>query len=182
MNGAAFANLPQLAKLDLSSNVCVNKLFTIESCSSTFRRKISKNCASDDATRKQLSCSASIACDEEVGGWQDKCCELELGTVIDSSDYTFVADTNFATVEILIIAHQRNVEFLPILDHERFPSVELYYVVNTPVKKISKKNFEKMFKLENLKLDRNQIEVISSDTFEDLVNLKLIQISTLWRG
>lgn len=176
MNGVAFTKLPQLVELDLMYNVCINAKFEINRDSNSFRRKILRNCGSADVSKKQISCITSTACDSAERG-VTKCCELELGTIIEAADYTFAADTNYTSVDKLIIAHQQNVEFLPVSVHERFSNLKLYSVVNTPVQKISKKNFEKLFQLNVLKLDRNQIEVIKNDTFEDLVNLGNIRIS-----
>lgn len=164
--------MPQLVEVDLRFNVCIDKFFEVEGSSNKLRRKISRNCASADFVKKQISCITSTACDAKRG--MAKCCELEVGTHIDEPDYTFVNDTNYVTVEVLIITHQQNVEFLPVSIHEKFPNLKLYHVVKTPVPKISKKNFEKMFKLQELKLDRNQIEIIKSDTFEDLISLQKI--------
>lgn len=175
MNGITFANLPQLVKLDVSWNDCIHKTFIIERGSTKFRRKISRRCTSADVARKQLSCRPSAACDERL--YAPNCCELEDGTFIDRPDFTFAFDANYIEIELLIIAHQQNVDFLPVSVHERFPNLRNYYVTNTAVPIVSKKNFEKMSKLESLGLDRNQIEVIRSDTFEDLVNVEWIEIS-----
>lgn len=186
MNGVAFTNLPQLALLDLKYNVCINKFFGIDRGQNKFRWKISRNCAPADGVKKKITCSASSACNEMRDEWfegrlgraQDSsgCCELDYGTHIDAPDFTFVADTNYALVETLAIAHQQNVEFLPVSIHEIFLSLKFYMVINTPVPKVSRRNFEKLHKLVFLNLDRNQIEVIKSDTFKDLVNLKWICI------
>lgn len=176
MNGAAFVNLPQLVKLDLRSNDCINRLFEIKSGSKAFRRKILRNCASSDVVKNQLSCITYTACND-IYMYQQYCCELEFGTIIDAPDYTFATERNYSAFKTLTIAHQQNVDYLPISVHERFPILTEYYVKNTAVSRISKNNFEKMFQLEELHLDRNEIEVIKSDTFEDLVNLKVISIS-----
>lgn len=185
MNGVAFANLPQLVKIDLSGNVCINKLFSIELGSNKFRRKISRSCASANVIRRPLSCSHSVACDELRENWgsalktknASSCCELKYGTQIDAPDYTFLDEMNYAAVELMTITNQQNVEFLPVLLHERFPFLKLYRVENTVVPKISKKNFQKLNQLVWLTLNRNQIELIKSDTFMDLVNLKFVYIS-----
>lgn len=106
------------------------------------------------------------------------CCELEHGTYIDYFDYFFAADANYTNLEIIFIIHQPNIEFLPVSVHERFPRLKIYHVQNTPVQKITKKNFEKMYELVVLFLRGNQFESIKSDTFEDLINLKTISLST----
>lgn len=179
VNGAAFANLPQLVEVDLRFNVCINKFLEIGRGSKTFSRKFFRHCVSADVVNKQITCRTSIFCFESRFDYSSGCCGLEYGTFIDGPDYTFAGDTNYTGIDFLIIKHQENVELLPVSVHQSFPFLKYYFVVNTPVQKVTKKYFEKMYKLERLKLDRNQIEVIKSDTFEDLVNLWMIEISTI---
>lgn len=185
MNGNAFANLPQLVRVDLLDNVCIDRYYWTERSLKTFHRKISRNCGSKNLAQKEISCKISNACDEEMQGWffqwyqrSASCCHLKYGTVIDSPDYSLNAKENYTSREVFSIAHQRNVEFLPVSNHEKFPNLKFYSVVDTPTKKITKKNFEKLFQLELINFKFNQIEVIKSDTFEDLVSLKAIYLST----
>lgn len=171
--------------VNLRDNVCIVKLFHIGRSASKFRRKISRSCSSPHV-KKQLKCSAvSTNCDETLDPSKSienqnnlSCCEVESETFIDAPDYTFETNLMHATFQKLVIANQQNVEFLPVLLHENFTIVEYYSIKNTAVQKLVKKNFEKMSQIKYLKLVRNQIEVIRSDTFEDLKNLKLIWIST----
>lgn len=102
---------------------------------------------------------------------------MKFEAFIDAPDFYFRADQDKINTLYFFIIFQQNIQFLPILLHESFPLLKEYYVTNTAVPKISKKNFEKLFKLEMLSLDENQIEVIRSDTFEDLISLKEIKIS-----
>lgn len=183
MNGVAFANVPRLVIVDLRMNYCINKYFTAEIDSNMFRRKISRYCASADKESRKLSCKASFECSRDI--YQSfikslptvkSCCELEYETHIDFPDYHFDPNSNYATIDAINIFHQRNIEFLPVLLHERFPMLKLYVVKNTPIRKISKKNFEKLYELVELYLQRTQIEMIKSDTFEDLIGLQSIWI------
>lgn len=141
MNGVVFNNLPQLVSVDLSLNACIDNSFVIESDSSKWRRKISRNCASADVRGKKISCNASPFCENLLN--DAICCELEAGTVIDAPDYTFIADTSYPTFETLIISRQQNVDFLPVSVHESFPVLKKYWIVSTPIQKLSKKNFDK---------------------------------------
>lgn len=184
MNGAAFANLPRLIEVNLRENICIDKLFTIDRAPNIFRRKISRNCAPDDAGEKKVSCRAYTVCNDIVkdlfSSWFKRtsgCCELVHGSYIDSADYSFVGDANYSSLEVLYILYQRNIDFLPVSVHESFPALKFYFVINTSVQKIFKNNFEKMFQLVQLYLLSNRIEAIKSDTFEDLVNLRRIYIS-----
>lgn len=106
-----------------------------------------------------------------------RCCELDHEAYIDSPDYSFVADSNYTKLEVLYIRYQRNIDFLPVSVHEVFPNLKFYFIINVPVQKIFKKNFEMMTDLVQLYLLSNQIEVIKSNTFEDLINLRRIYIS-----
>lgn len=182
VDGIVFFNLPQLVIVDLSSNNCINWLFKVLKDSSEMRRRISSHCGSANATKKQISCNDSpIHCN---GNWPRlifsenlNCCEVEYGTYIDSPDYTFAKNQTYLAIEKLAIEFQRNIDFLPILVHEQFPILKTYTVTNTPIRRISKRNFEKLHALEELILENNLIEMIKKDTFEDLVNLKRIHIS-----
>lgn len=183
MNGVAFANLPKLAKVDLGLNDCISNSFSIGSDSSEMRRKISRRCGSENNARKKISCSDfPINCKSDIRDHNStnfvlRCCDLESGSYIDAPDFSFAMNLNYTPFERLIIENQRNVDYLPVFVHELFVNLKFYQVKNTPIQMISKKNFKKLNMLETLSLERNQIQVIKSDTFEDLVNLKHIQIS-----
>lgn len=186
MNGVAFANLPRLVQVNLRGNICIDKLFTVDRDPNLFRRKISRNCASYDPAEKRISCRTYTVCDsvtnELFANWFNRtpgCCELDHGAYIDSPDNSFIADTNYASLEVLYVRYQRSIDFLPVLVHESFPLLKFYFVINTSVQKICKKNFEEMSKLVQLYLLGNQIEVIKSDTFDDLISLRRIYISKL---
>lgn len=175
VNGIAFANLA-LREVDLKKNVCINTDFYIKRGSHHALRRISRNCGSNDIERKQISCITSIFCFYETY-FPTTCCELEAGTFIDAPDFTFKADEERINTTYLHIRYQQNIHFLPILLHERFPDLEFYDIRSTATPKISKKNFEKLVKLKGLKLTDNQIEVIKSDTFEDLISLRELRLS-----
>lgn len=182
MNGVAFANLPGLNFVNLLDNVCVNREFEIDNSQNLFRRKVSRNCAPAGDVRKELVCSENIDCDAFSKGvfvsWYGRtpgCCRPPFNNFTDSLDFSFTAGTN-ADLEIMIITRQKNMEFLPVLLHERLPKLKFYFVIKSPIRKIYKKNFEKMKELSLLVLRDNQIEMIPSDTFEDLVGLKRIYI------
>lgn len=184
MSGVAFANLPVLVVLELKNNDCIDKEFTIGSDPNVFRRKISRNCALSDTNRHEISCWSVTKCGEELdekffmlNNKTSSCCNLESRTHIDLPDYTFEAGKNYTDLEIISIVFQRNIEFLPISVYKNFPTLRMYFVKNTPVRKISKKNFEKLNQLVALTLMSNEIEVIRSDTFEDLISLQILMIS-----
>lgn len=162
--------------------------FETERAPNVYRRKISRNCASPETVRKEVSCTSLIACSEDLAGEffeaynrSSGCCELKYGTHIESPDYTFAANSQYKSLEIIYIIHQHNIEFLPVSVHKMFPILKFYVVENTHVQKLSKQNFEKMYEISMIYLEGNQIEVIRSDTFQDLVNLKEIYICKWWQ-
>lgn len=174
MNGITFANLPRLAFVDLKNNVCVDQIFVTHPFASVFRRIISRNCAA----RNEISCKIFPFCeDDRLFNRTAGCCQLEYGTYVDSPDYSFSTNQDYASLEVIFIEYQRNMEFLPVSVHRTFPILKVYSVIHTPVRKISKKNFEKLHKLEKLRLQNNYIEAIQSNTFNDLISLQVVEIS-----
>lgn len=184
MNGIAFANVPRLYVIDLRGNVCVDERFSTQPYTSSFRRAISRNCAANNAAVKGISGHIKTSCEDPLKSseyeWFEAssgCCVLDYGTFIDAPDYSFEASEQYTNIMILIIQFQGNIEFLPVLVHNTFPMLKVYSIEHTPIKKMFKKNFEKLFKLEFLRLIDNNIEVIKSNTFEDLISLRRISIS-----
>lgn len=186
MNGVAFANVPRLSVVQLQGNVCIGMNLEPPRALKSFRNKISKSCVSPEATKKEISCDSEIFWAEiiyiqnfQLSSENSENCVLEFGSYVDSEDYSFVADSNYDRIDTIVVMNQPNVEFLPVLVNDRFPMVKKYAVVNTLIGKISSKNFEKLFKLEQLLFENNRIETIRSDTFRDLMNLKELYIRTL---
>lgn len=174
MNGIAFANLPRLSSADLTGNVCVNQIFITQPFASIFRRIVSRNCAS----RNEISCKILDFCeDDRLFNRTAGCCQLDYGTYIDSPDYSFMANEDYAVLEAILVEYQGSMQFLPVFLHDTFPMLKVYSVIHTPARKITKKNFEKLFKLEKLRLQNNYIEAIQSNTFEDLISLQVLEIS-----
>lgn len=183
MNGMAFANVPRLIAVGLKNNICVDKNFAIQNQNS-FRRRISRNCALAGVARKEISCKANWPCVESAterflllfNRTATECCILDFEVIIDAPDYAFVSDANYRNIEVINILYQQSIEFLPVLVYAKFPNLKFYQVMETPIQKISKENFKKMFKLWFLLLQSNQIEVIKKNTFEDLISLKYLTI------
>lgn len=180
MNGVAFANLPSLSKVWLKGNVCIDKLYSSEYVPDKFRRKVTRNCASGDSSQKQITCGSIFGCSSEVllnfDNRAASCCYVHHATFIDTATDSFIADEKYRNLNILVMHRHKHVEFLPILVHETFPHLIGYSVKDTPLRAISKKNFEKLFELEVLWLETGQLETIRSNTFEDLVSLRMLMI------
>lgn len=99
-----------------------------------------------------------------------KTCFMNNSTIIDSVG--FAADvTGFHMYE------NKKIQYLPDNVAGKFPSLKVWVEADCSIKSISKANFKNLSQLRLLALHSNEIETISSATFEDLVALE-----TLWLG
>lgn len=105
-------------------------------------------------------------------------CFMNGNTVIDADDYT-ISDAKNLKVEAINFATNHKIQYLPLRVHEKFPNMYKYPAENCAIKRVSKKNFEKLVKLIYIGLSQNQIETIASDTFKGLPNLSMITLSKL---
>jgi hypothetical protein len=71
----------------------------------------------------------------------------------------------------------RNVFYLPESSREIFVNLEQYYAGFCSIKEISIRNFRGLMKVRGLWLHENQIEMIRSDTFEDMKSLEFLNLS-----
>jgi Leucine-rich repeat (LRR) protein len=74
----------------------------------------------------------------------------------------------------LILSQNKYVCHLPESVDKSFPNLMFYAADNVQINNISKLNFEGLNKLRRLFLSYNQIENITTDTFEDLVALEVL--------
>lgn len=140
---------------------------------SEIRQKLSKSCWLE---KPQISCKRWSAVDKGNPS-SDNVCEVEPGTYIDKPELTLELKSTNRTILTLVIKNQRHMDFLPILIHKQLPRLREYIITNTPIRRISKKNFEKLQLLQKLTLDRNRITTIKNNTFEDLISVSYIIIS-----
>lgn len=177
LNGVAFANMPALEVVNLEGNVCIDKKFTSDTIPDKFRRKVSRNCASAESERRPITCTLrDKKCPTSLSSLNltDTCCHLKDSTFIETSNDPFAVEERYKNVGTLIIEDQKYVEFLPVLVHEAFARLIGYIVRNTAIRMISKRNFEKLNELEVLWLEGGLLETIRSNTFEDLVRLRIL--------
>lgn len=76
----------------------------------------------------------------------------------------------------------QKIYYLPIHVHENLPNLIVYNAEGCSITTIVKANFEKLISLRVLSLNDNNIELISSDTFQDLNSIEWIilrKINTL---
>lgn len=102
-------------------------------------------------------------------------CDMKIETEIYEPN---VKISNFDdSVLSLTFYTNRNIFYLPIDVAKSFPNLTAFGADETSIKEISKENFRNLRKLRCLTLVSNKIEMIFSDTFEDLESLEV-----LWLG
>lgn len=112
-------------------------------------------------------------------GNMTKCCEVSAPTEILYDDTTFL-DVQETAVDGLYIKNSGGIHYLPVRIYKSYPNIiGIYAGKNKEIKEISKKNFQKLLKLEYLFLNNNNIQKIKSDTFEGLIKLKVVNLGML---
>lgn len=118
----------------------------------------------------EIKCGRYEPCHEATS-----CCIMDVASVIKSTEVTISERDD--EIDGIDFSENKNILYLPVLVHEKLPNLIAYYAYHCSVREISKRNFEKLDRLEDLNLNSNQIETIGSDTFEDLVALQQLHIS-----
>lgn len=108
----------------------------------------------------------------------EKCCFLNDFTVIDAVNVTF-AEPEKLDVEAILFSGNENIKFLPSNVYKKFPNLEVYLARKAAIREISALNFQWLFKLKWLDLQRNQIEFIPDDCFKGLTSLYKINLGSL---
>lgn len=106
-------------------------------------------------------------------------CYMDETKTIDAPGFTFLNERN-ETIQGLEFFHNDKIQFLPERIAEKFPNLNFYDAMYCRVKKVSKINFQGLFKLTYVYLSYNKIEKLASDTFEDSIALKLLQLSKIY--
>lgn len=97
-------------------------------------------------------------------------------TSIDSPDFTISAEKDESVLG-LNLGGNKNIFYLPNDVYKIFPSLIVYGAHLSSIQQISKRNFVNMSKLKGLFLQRNQIEIIENNTFDDLTSLEDLDLS-----
>jgi hypothetical protein len=125
----------------------------------------------------QTSSSTTIECEKivdrewtNIGTLFD--CWLHADTII--SWYGFEIGPANENVTGLSIQYNKKVEYLPEKVHLSFPKLRGFSADGCAIRKISKINFKKLNYLRALWLRMNEIEVVPSNSFEDLISLEYL--------
>jgi Leucine-rich repeat (LRR) protein len=98
-----------------------------------------------------------------------------LGTKIAIKDAGAVfEDGKDETIEGLYFDENKKIVVLPEKVSEKFPNLIAYEANKCSVKNIAKIHFVNLPKLRRLNLDGNNIAIIASDTFDDLVAMEFL--------
>lgn len=171
MLGSVFENLPALQYVDLEGNECIDQEFESEAeIRFTISKTVNASCGFDN-NRTQIACE-EISPDFKY----ELCCEMRSYTVIKDITYT-ISDLFNNEIFTIDLSENQNIEFLPILLHQKFPNITSYEAARCSIKEISKRNFESLFQLWKVELQENQIYAVLSDTFEGLFNLNYLDLS-----
>jgi maleate cis-trans isomerase len=98
---------------------------------------------------------------------------MDLTTEITAEGFT-IAGLKDEDLKTLTFATNKKIMYLPDSPVEVYPNLELYGVGHCSVLKISCKNFRGLKKLKFLDLNKNNIEVVSSNTFKGLKSLEIV--------
>lgn len=103
-----------------------------------------------------------------------KSCYLGDLTTINSHGYEISKSDE--TVETLDFDGNTKIRYLPVKAGEKFPNLLVIAAGSCSLKEVSKINFDNMIKLRELLLYSNEIKKISSNTFEDLASLEILDL------
>lgn len=104
-----------------------------------------------------------------------KCCYLNETTLISAVNVTFAGLENLE-VQTILFDWNEKIEFLPIKVYKKFPNLEVYSAKFDLVKEISALNFEQLSNLRLLDISWNQIGFIPDDCFQGLTKLYKINL------
>lgn len=105
---------------------------------------------------------------------------MNESTTINSTGFS-ISSSKDNNVKGFYSYRNDKIEFLPENFAEKFPNLVVIWASRCSIKKVSKKNFRNLRKLRGLDLDKNQIERIESDTFDDLIELEELHLGKLKR-
>jgi hypothetical protein len=125
----------------------------------------------------------SVGCEKiEHWGWSSyssignvKTCYMRTQTSIDGKGFK-ISSSRDENVKAINMGWNKKIIFLPESPADVFPNLEMYYAPNCVIKEITRENFRGLIKLRVLDLDYNQIEIVRSDTFQDLIAIERIHL------
>lgn len=102
-------------------------------------------------------------------------CKMTENTTIDKANVTISNEDH--TVVTLSFSDNKKISYLPVNVAESFWNLWEYTAQDCSIKELFKANFAGLRDVHTLLLFNNQIELIYSDTFEDMRGLQMIFLS-----
>lgn len=173
MNGEVFKGLKKLNQTFLSSNVCIKDDFIGQFAIALMPKFIEKKCSFDEPNllpKKEVSCDY-VRFEYETG----LTCSMSRIAFINTTGVTISASRNESIMALTLILNNK-IKYLPENIVEKFPNLDIYFAKFCSLTSISKRNFNGLSVLTKISLKDNKIEKIPSDTFEDLKNLKSLDL------
>lgn len=131
------------------------------------------NCFVNGQNQKEMEVSCENIQDD--GLWKLKTCDMKGSTKINSAGYKISAYQN-QNIEGIDFSHNKKIFHLPDKVYESFPKLIVYNAYDCSIKSIFRRHFEHLFHLKGLYLNRNSIEKIPLDAFDDLKSLELLYL------
>jgi hypothetical protein len=100
-----------------------------------------------------------------------KTCHMKTQTSIDGKGFK-ISSSRDENVKAIIMSRNKKIIFLPDSPADIFPNLEMYCSDRCAIKEITRENFRGLLKLRFLFLIDNQIEIVRSDTFQDLTAIE----------
>lgn len=133
--------------------------------------------SSDSLTKNILECEFNQLIQEHENL---TFCQFPSDTKILAKGYEISQSQKNNSVKMISMFDNKNISFLPVKIDVIFPNLEIYYAYNCAIEEIVKENFQNLYHLQQLSLDKNQIMEISSDIFQDLYSLQILTLGQ-WR-
>jgi hypothetical protein len=121
--------------------------------------------------QKEISCENV----QDNGLWNLKTCDMKGTTKISSNGFQ-ISTIHDELMGGLDFSHNKKIFHLPDKVFENFPKLIVYNAYDCSLKSIFRRHFEGLFHLKGLYLNRNLIEKIPLDAFEDLKSLEILYL------
>jgi Leucine rich repeat len=125
------------------------------------------------AEGRKVSCEKIIV---PINEGMLKTCLLENSTEITRGGFKISASRDESMQQISFRTN-RNIQYLPEMVSKSFPDLIVYDAGSCQLNRISEKNFHGLHVLQKLFLDNNKIKQVSSNTFAELSELLIIDLS-----
>jgi len=127
---------------------------------------------------KTVVCDVRIRDDPFDSGFQkvrtqSVICEFNNATEITEPTTILVNPVNENVTELLL-GRNKKIEFLPQDISAAFPNLRLIDAFDCSIKSINNLNFKGLNKMIKLNLERNNLETIQENSFDDMVNLRYL--------